>query len=143
MPRPQHAGAQRVRVRVVDAITRDDRKDVHVKVIGTGMNTFVTGDTDLRGVFSAEGVSGYPTAVARDAAGHSAFYRSEAVLALMAAPRLPESAARAAVERKSGKADYLSNVQSENRQIQMGNQVVLEQLYQQPQQRGVEVKKSH
>lgn len=42
-----------------------------------------------------------------------------------------------------GKADYLSNVQFENSQIQAGNQVLLDQLDEQPQQRGVEAKKSH
>src|SRR4030095_2893606 len=49
--------AQRVRVSVVDAITRSSLKSVHVKVIGTGMDRFVSGDSDLRGVYVADNVS--------------------------------------------------------------------------------------
>jgi len=65
----------RVRVVVRDARTKDFAPRVQVKVIGTDNPTFFTGQTDLRGVFVAEGVNGQVTAVARKGAGQYAFYR--------------------------------------------------------------------
>ena len=46
----------RVRVTVRDAATKDLVPKVQVKVIGTDNPTFFSGETDLRGVFVAEGV---------------------------------------------------------------------------------------
>jgi hypothetical protein len=65
----------RVRVTVRDAKTKDLVPKVQVKVIGTDNPTFFTGQTDLRGVYVAEGVVGQVTAVARKGAGQYAFYR--------------------------------------------------------------------
>jgi hypothetical protein len=65
----------RVRVVVRDAITKDLVPKVQVKVIGTNNPTFFSGQTDLRGVYVAEGVVGQVTAVARKGAGQYAFYR--------------------------------------------------------------------
>jgi len=48
---------------------------VQVKVIGSENPTFFTGETDLRGVFVAEGVVGQVAAVARKDANQYAFYR--------------------------------------------------------------------
>ena len=71
----EEADAGRVRVVVRDATTKDLVPKVQVKVIGTDNPTFFSGQTDLRGVFVAEGVSGQVTAVARKDAGQYAFYR--------------------------------------------------------------------
>jgi len=68
----------RVRVVVRDARTKDFAPKVQVKVIGTDNATFFTGQTDLRGVYVAEGVNGQVTAVARKGAGQYAFYRGTA-----------------------------------------------------------------
>ena len=68
----------RVRVTVRDARTRDLVPKVQVKVIGTDNPTFFTGQTDLRGVYVAEGVVGQVTAVARKGTGQYAFYRGTA-----------------------------------------------------------------
>jgi hypothetical protein len=46
-------------------------------VIGTNNPTFFTGQTDLRGVYVAEGVNGQVTAVARKGAAQYAFYRGK------------------------------------------------------------------
>ena len=73
----EEAEAGRVRVTVRDARTKDLVPKVQVKVIGTNNPTFFTGETDLRGVFVAEGVSGQVTAVARKDAGQYAFYRGQ------------------------------------------------------------------
>ena len=60
---------------VRDAATGDFVPKVQVKVIGSGNADFVSGETDLRGVFVAEGVSGEAAAVARKGAAQYAFYR--------------------------------------------------------------------
>ncbi|GIW86820.1 MAG: hypothetical protein KatS3mg108_1144 [Isosphaeraceae bacterium] len=71
----EEAPEGRVRVRVLDARTRAYLPKVQVKVIGSNMARFVSGETDLRGVFVAEGISGTVTAVARQGSARYAFYR--------------------------------------------------------------------
>lgn len=135
----EEPGSRRVRVNVVDAITRGGVKNVHVKVIGMGQQQFVAGESDLRGVFIADGVSTYPTAIARDATGDFAFYRSEGALLALAAAKNPPPAAEPPADRK---LDYLENLRNSNREIQSQNDARMQQLYKAPQQRGVEVQKS-
>jgi tetratricopeptide (TPR) repeat protein len=67
----------RVRVVVRDSKTKDPVAKVQVKVIGTNNPTFFTGQTDLRGVYVAEGVNGQVTAVARKGTAQYAFYRGK------------------------------------------------------------------
>ena len=55
----------RVRVTVRDARSKDLLPKVQVKVIGSSNPEFFSGETDLRGVFVAEGVHGQVTAVVR------------------------------------------------------------------------------
>ena len=55
----------RVRVTVRDARPKDLLPKVQVKVIGSNNPEFFSGETDLRGVFVAEGVHGQVTAVVR------------------------------------------------------------------------------
>ena len=44
----------------------------------TSQNTeFVSGDTDLRGIFIADGIRGIPTVIARDKSNRYAFYRGK------------------------------------------------------------------
>ena len=65
----------RVRVTVRDAVTKAFVPKVQVKVIGSNNPTFLSGETDLRGVFVAEGVLGQVTAVARKDTNGYAFHR--------------------------------------------------------------------
>ncbi|MHC4401725.1 MAG: tetratricopeptide repeat protein, partial [Planctomycetota bacterium] len=75
----QHdAQAAQVRATVKDAADGRYLSDVHVKVIGSGNQDFVSGSTDLRGVFSAEGIQGAPTVIAEAGPGRYAFFRSPA-----------------------------------------------------------------
>jgi alpha-2-macroglobulin len=67
--------AVRVRVTVRDARTKELLPKVQVKVIGSATHQFISGETDLRGVFVAEGVGGLITAVARRGNAQYAFYR--------------------------------------------------------------------
>jgi hypothetical protein len=62
-------------VTVRDAQTKDLLPKVQVKVIGNNNGEFFSGETDLRGVFVAEGVIGQVTAVVRKDTTGYAFYR--------------------------------------------------------------------
>ena len=61
----EEPGNGRVRVTIRDAATKSPVPKVLVKVIGTDNASFFSGETDLRGVFVAEGVNGQVTAVAK------------------------------------------------------------------------------
>ncbi|MEJ7637212.1 MAG: hypothetical protein WKF75_04275 [Singulisphaera sp.] len=67
--------------------------DVQVKVIGSANAVFLSGRTDLRGVFAAEGVRGQVTAVARKGTGQFAFHRGAAVVAGNAGSPVPTPSA--------------------------------------------------
>ena len=73
----QHdAAAGQVRATVKDVVADRYLNDVHVKVIGSGNPDFVSGSTDLRGVFAAEGIQGSPTVIAQAGPRQYAFFRS-------------------------------------------------------------------
>ncbi len=71
----EDAAAGRVRITLRDARTKDLLPKVQVKVIGSANPQFISGTTDLRGVFVAEAVFGVVTAVARKGDLEYAFYR--------------------------------------------------------------------
>jgi alpha-2-macroglobulin len=71
----EEPAAARVRATVRDARTKEFLPKVEVKVIGSDNPQFISGETDLRGVFVAEGVRGVVTAVARQGSSQYAFYR--------------------------------------------------------------------
>jgi TolA-binding protein len=81
----------RVRVTVRDARTGEFVPKVQVKVIGTQNPQFLGGETDLRGVYVAEGVVGQVTAVARRDAQY-AFYRGTTHVGAPPAPAKPADA---------------------------------------------------
>jgi alpha-2-macroglobulin len=91
----------RVRTTVKDRVADKYLHDVHVKVIGSNNADFVSGQTDLRGVFVADGISGGATVIAQAASSRYAFYRAKEALDQAALARtirrpLPVAAARAA-----------------------------------------------
>ena len=69
-----------MRITLRDARTKNLLPKVLVKVIGSENPTFISGATDLRGVFVAEGVRGMVTAVARKGDLEYAFYRGSTYL---------------------------------------------------------------
>ncbi len=69
-----------VRVTVRDARTKNFVPGAQVKVIGSNDANFTSGETDLRGVFLAEGVSGRVAVIARKDENQYAFYRGTIVL---------------------------------------------------------------
>jgi hypothetical protein len=72
----------------VRATVKDREKyqpGVQVKVIGSGNQDFVSGQTDLRGVFVADGIRGFATVIAQAGRSRYAFYRAKE--SLSAPPR--------------------------------------------------------
>lgn len=71
----EDAVSGRVRVTVKDQTKDHYVDDVHVKVIGTHNADFVSGDTDLRGIFIGDGIQGRTTVIAQADKGEYAFFR--------------------------------------------------------------------
>ena len=151
----------RVRTTVKDAITGRYLSDVQIKVIGTRNGEFISGATDLRGVFIADGIKGTSTVIARaepkpkEEANRYAFFRGQTDLvpAVPAEQRAAEAApaarpaAPSAAGLKAGKAaakgdSLLEGVQTLNFDIQ-GRQVEqLKQMQMRPS-KGVEAQKAY
>ncbi len=83
----------RVRTTVKDRVADKYLRDIDVKVIGSGNEDFVSGQTDLRGVFVADGIRGGTTVIAQSGSGRYAFYRATETL-------IPEIMARAQESRR-------------------------------------------
>jgi len=66
-------------VNVLNAESGKYENKVHVKVIGSGDSEFVSGSTDLRGIFIADNIHGAATVIARKGDQY-AFYRGKAAL---------------------------------------------------------------
>ena len=76
----EEADAGRVRVTVRDARTKAPVPNALIKAIGSQNGAFVSGRSDLRGVFVAEGLRGLVTVVARQGTNRYAFHRGKSVV---------------------------------------------------------------
>ena len=72
----EDAQSGRVRVNVINSATNRYENNAHVKVIGASDAEFVSGSTDLRGIFIADNIHGAVTVIARKG-NQYAFYRGE------------------------------------------------------------------
>ncbi|MCA1686874.1 MAG: hypothetical protein LC745_13075, partial [Planctomycetia bacterium] len=127
--------AGRVRVTVRDARTRDFVPKVQVKVTGTGNPRFFGGETDLRGVYVAEGVVGQVTAVARRGDGQYAFYRGTSPVGAPPPPPAPSVPGQAAPQDstlRQGGDSLEQNVRSRNFDNQKRQLERLQQRYGRP-----------
>ena len=122
--------------------------EVLVKVVGTHNDVFLSGHTDLRGVFQAEGVSGTATVLARTDGGKYAFYRgshSHGNVPNLNTQAAQQQEAAAKVPAKGKKqleqADYLMNIELQNKAVQEGNWKAWD-LQRRGDNQGVEVKKA-
>ena len=71
----ENQGVGEVRVNVTDRVTGEFLEGVHMKAVGSEQTKKThSGETDLRGVWKADGVKGKVTVLARDAEGRYAFY---------------------------------------------------------------------
>ncbi|MFM1802843.1 MAG: hypothetical protein RJA81_2195, partial [Planctomycetota bacterium] len=73
----EEAAEGRVRVSARESGTGKPLSKIQVKLSGSVDGRFRDGQTDLRGVYVAEGLSGLVTIVARESAGRFAFYRGK------------------------------------------------------------------
>jgi alpha-2-macroglobulin len=73
----EEAVSGRVRTTVKDEAKGQYLRDVHVKVIGSRNDDFVSGATDLRGVFVADGIRGNSTVIAEVEPSRYAFFRGQ------------------------------------------------------------------
>jgi hypothetical protein len=131
----EDAQSGRVRATVKDAVTDDFLADVHVKVIGSANDAFQSGETDLRGVYIADGIAGTTTVIAQREDDRYAFHRGEEYLGPQ--PQANEPAAQAPAEAKdaelaspeAGKKALLEGIEGTNYRIQNQGQQLLEQFY--------------
>lgn len=100
--------------------------EVLVKVVGNNNDLFLSGHTDLRGVFQADGVNGTATVLARADGGKYAFYRGQQIhgtpVELNAAQQM-ESApgANSKGKKQLMQSDYLQNIDAQNKAVIEGN----------------------
>jgi tetratricopeptide (TPR) repeat protein len=145
----EEAASGRVRTTVKDTVGGRYLRDVHVKVIGSRNDDFVSGETDLRGVFIADDILGTSTIIALADAGRYAFYRGTQQLG---PPPTPASSpaqqpATNEAQESAGKKgeqldDLLQGLQQGNTIIQQQRQERLQNLYRN-QKRGVQVKDAY
>ncbi|TWT33373.1 tetratricopeptide repeat protein [Blastopirellula retiformator] len=125
----------RVRATIRNVKTDAYVADVHVKVIGSANDEFVSGDTDLRGVFVADGIQGRTTILAEAEAGEYAFYRGEKSLGNAPVPTSQQQAPNAAYGGKgmSNKAklndELLKGIRAGNEMIQQEQRMNLDNFY--------------
>jgi tetratricopeptide (TPR) repeat protein len=102
----------RARVNVVDAVRQMRPAGVHVKAIGSEDAAFRSGDTDLRGVFVADGLRGTVTVIARDEESRYAFHRGETWLGPRSAR--PARGQQLGEQLEGVDFDYRDNLNSQN-----------------------------
>jgi hypothetical protein len=133
------AGSLRVNVR--DTIDEGYQANVHVKAIGSRDNAFKSGDTDLRGIFVAEGLNGSATVIARQE-GRYAFYRGTSHLGRPVAPNAKPNQ-RKKPSRTLQQKDFLQNLNQSNDEIQFQNIKGWDSFRRQKGGKGVEVQKAY
>jgi uncharacterized protein YfaS (alpha-2-macroglobulin family)/tetratricopeptide (TPR) repeat protein len=146
----EEAGNGRVRVTVRDALTKAPVPRVQVKVIGTGNGTFLSGETDLRGVYVAEGVVGQVTALGRldptekKDAPRYVFHRGRVEVGAPPAPAAPaepgQSANAPAGQPQAAESSLEQNIMLQNRFNQEKQIQRLQERYSNPNQKGTELK---
>ena len=113
----------RVRTTVKDAEGHYLR-NVHIKVIGSCNDEFISGDTDLRGVFVADGIHGETTAMARVDQNRYAFFRGTTHLGAVVSEekRVEQQDSQLELPQRAGaKGELLEGVRGRNSAIQRFN----------------------
>jgi hypothetical protein len=120
----EDAASGRVRVTVKDLVAERYAHDIHVKVIGSANEQFVSGQSDLRGIFVADGIRGTSTVIAKTDANRYAFYRGKTVLGSPAPPAQAPAPPAPGGPPAEGKQILLKGLQDSNtifNQEQRGN----------------------
>jgi hypothetical protein len=138
------AGGQ-VRATVKDTTKDSCVSEVHVKVIGARNPDFVSGETDLRGVFVAEAIQGASTVIAEAGEGRYAFYRGTLELGPPPATPVPQKAVDqppAGGAPANNAQQLLEGLNQSNEAIQRMQGDNLKNLYQKNK-KGVQVKEAY
>jgi hypothetical protein len=142
----EEATSGRVRTTVKDVTADKYLGEVHVKVIGSRNQDFVSGETDLRGVFVADGIQGTSTVIAQIDPARYAFFRGQTPLAVP--PPQPAQKARPAAKGRgkaaaSAEGKLLEGLQRSNIMLQREQVEQLKQMYKAaPEQGGVEAQRA-
>jgi hypothetical protein len=106
-----------VRVTVKDEVANKYAANVHVKVIGSHNPQFVSGQTDLRGVFVADGILGTTTVIARVGQNRYAFHRGKVSLGSVVQPSVEQAPAQqpALQQRTDVNGQLLEQIRGQNR----------------------------
>ncbi len=146
----EEAASGEVRATLKDVVAERFIAGAHVKIIGARDDDFKAGETDLRGVFAAEPISGRSTVIAQVDDQQYAFFRGDADLlpAADAAPRqavqlnAPQAGGRTEAAKQStlGKEYLLQEVLRSNGTLQLQQQDNLRNNYFKKDNRGVKAK---
>lgn len=140
----------RVRVTVKNVAKDSYVPEVHVKAIGSRNSDFVSGQTDLRGVFVGDNLAGTSTVIAQADGGRYAFFRGKQELgpppqqvpaAANAPAATPPTEKSAGAEQGKPTELLLEQLQRSNGDIQMRNNTILDNNYKQ-QNKGVRAKEA-
>ncbi len=135
----EDAASGRVRVTVLNEKTGAYENNVHVKVIGSADKKFVSGDTDLRGTFIADGVRGTATVIAKKGEEY-AFHRGRT--ALLPAIEGKRKDLPKAMKEKGFRDQAMENLLVTNRGNLKANADLYQNKIQQNRQFGVEVQQT-
>jgi hypothetical protein len=127
----EDAASGRVRTTVKDATKGNYANDVHVKVIGSSNDEFTSGETDLRGVFVADGIQGTSTVIAEAEGSRYAFFRGKLPLAITPEkqPAAKGEPAAAAEPPQTLDDQLLEGLQRSNIKLQSEQVEQLKQMY--------------
>jgi hypothetical protein len=120
----EDAVSGRVRANVVNKETGVRPAEVHVKAIGSADEQFRAGETDLRGLFIADGLNGEATVIAREGEARYAFYRGDTWLGQRPQVQQQLQQMREQLQKQEPAApqvDYQSNLRMDNSAIQRLN----------------------
>jgi uncharacterized protein YfaS (alpha-2-macroglobulin family)/TolA-binding protein len=141
----EDAVSGRVRVNVRDVVKGGYKESVHVKAIGSAQSGFMSGKTDLRGLYIADGINGIATVIAREGKDTYAFYRGKNWLGAQAGRgggQQVEQQIQLKYSEGKDKADYRYNIEVMNQAIQSNNLGEFDQM-RRGVQKGVQVQNAH
>lgn len=129
----EDATSGQVRATIKDRVADRYVSNVHVKVIGSFNQDFMSGETDLRGVSVADGVLGTSTVIARLGDNRYAFFRGTTPLGAVPAPQAAaeKNAEQAGQQPPGKKADeyLLEGLQMQNSAVLKGQEDSLKGMY--------------
>ncbi len=135
----EDAVSGRVRVNVKNAVTGKYENNAHVKVIGSQDAEFVSGSTDLRGIFIADNIHGTATVIARKGDQY-AFYRGETALQQQA---FQQDQFRPLKTPQDMRSQATQQLRASNQMIQQQSESYLRKNLYQNKQVGVEVQSAY